>query len=101
MGLPLRTTGECSNRVYKQDCLGPKLNIVWLQSQTLSSSNRFLCASKTSVLADGRPGLAEDCGFSEEADGEDVEDDFSAASFSEAALITGLWRKTVDMRMNI
>lgn len=53
------------------------------------------------MLADGRPGLAEDCGFSEEADGEDVEDDFSAASFSEAALITGLWRKTVDMRMNI
>lgn len=45
------------------------------------------------MLAEGRPGLAVDCSFSEEADGEEVEDDFSAASFSEAALITGLTEK--------
>ena len=61
-----------------------------MQKQTLSSSNRFLCASKTSSLAEGRPGLAEDCGCSEAVEGEETDDDFSAASFSEAALITGL-----------
>ena len=61
-----------------------------LFQHTLSSSNRFLCASRTSSLAEGREEVGDaDTGLSEE-EGEEGEDAFRAVSFSDAALITGL-----------
>ena len=58
--------------------------------RTFSSSNLFLCASKMSSLAEGRPGMI--CRASIVFSGLSLEGDrsFSAESFSEAAFITGL-----------